>query len=235
MKRVVALSLIFLIVTATLASCSKPGTDDPPAINPTDSLTTEVPASITDQPTTNPADSTEADTPTSIANQSATDPTSRPTAEKTRPDTKQLKFGAQYTQTFGYHPDRQYPIITVISTKDELERYHEKYKDQYNFASNTSPAPDGIEPWVTIEFTDAIKKYTDGFFKDNYLVIVLMEDSLEKQYRVDSVAESGDIVIRRFNPKLSLLTITAWSIIIEVNSNIKPAQFKVDMVNEAIS
>jgi len=150
-------------------------------------------------------------------------------------NTKYLNLDAQYTQTFGYHPGRRYPIITVISTKDELERYYEKYKDQYNFASNTSPAPDGIEPWVTIEFTDAIKKYTDVFFKDSYLVIVLMEDGLEKQYRVDSVAENGSIAIRRFNPRLSLLTVTAWSIIIEINSGFKPAQFTAEMINEAVS
>ena len=231
MKKAVALSLILLMLAAALVSCTKPSTDTPSTTISTSSVTAELSSSITNPP----VGSTAANASISTVDPTTANPIDNQSAEAPRANTKQLKFDAQVIQTFGYHSDRQYPIVTVISTKNELTQYCKNYENDYRFTSDGAGEPNDNQPGVTISFADATEKYTDDFFKDNYLVVVLLEDGLEKEYRVESVTESGDIVIRRFNPRLSLLTRTAWSIVIKLNNESKPKNFKVDMINEAVS
>ena len=220
MKKAIALSLILLLAATALASCAKPGTDDFIATTPASSQTTEAPTSITEPPAT-------------IATQPATNPTSRPAAENTHPGTQQLDFGAQYIRTNGYHNGRQYPIITVVSTKNELAQYYWKYEKEYDFAPRTEAAADS-----TIGFTDAIGKYldTDDFFEDSYLVIVLLEEgSGSIRHRVDSVAADGAIAISRLTRHMQTADMAEWNIIIEISGDSKPVQFKVEMTNEMVA
>jgi len=142
-----------------------------------------------------------------------------------------LDFSVQYIRTNGYHADTKYPIVTAITTRNELEQYYERYKDQYDLTAKTEVYSD-----TTIGFLDAIEKYTDDFFKDSYLVIVLLEEgSGSIRHRVDSVADNGDIVISRLLPGMGTADMAEWSIIIEVNSDFRPEQFKVELIDEALS
>ena len=221
MKRAVASSMILLVVMTAFASCGR-------------SLKAEIPSPSIDQPTTSPAVSLETGIPSSNitkATTTAASTTKGPKPGTTRPNVKRLDFSAQHIRTFGYHPGRQYPIITVVQTKQELDRYYESYKDQYDFGSRAVQ----YEAIDTIGFTDATANYTDGFFKDSYLVIVLFEEGGGSiRHRVERVAENGEILIRRLVPPITTLDIAVWSIIIEVNSGIKPARFQVDMIDEAV-
>ena len=77
-------------------------------------------------------------------------------------------------------------------------------------------------------FLDAIAKYSDGYFADNYLVIVrLVEGSGSIRHKVERIDENGDIVINRLLPGMGTADMAAWSILIEVNNNFEAEQFRV--------
>ena len=70
---------------------------------------------------------------------------------------KQLDFNAQYVRTNAYNYDNMAPVVTVISSVQELEAYCEKNKEQYGFdISYTS--------MLNTSFLKAIENYTEAFF-----------------------------------------------------------------------
>jgi hypothetical protein len=116
--------------------------------------------------------------------------------------------------------DTQYPVITVVSSKSELEQYYEKTKmlliDGYG---NELPDTD---------YLNAIEKYSDDFFAGNYLVIVLLsENSGSIRHKVEKIDANGDIVITRQLPEMGTADMAAWNIIIELNNDFKPEQYQV--------
>jgi len=127
----------------------------------------------------------------------------------------------QYIRTNGYIDGVNYPQITVISTKNELEQYYEKYKDKYDFFSRESAYTDSATGFV-----DAMKKYTDDFFADHYLAIILLEEgSGSIRHRVERIEENGGIVISRLSPEIGTSDMAEWHIIIELDNSFKPEQF----------
>ena len=119
------------------------------------------------------------------------------------------------------------PIITVISSTNELEQYYEKNKDFYNLST-----PPDIVSDSTIVFADAIKIYSNEFFENNYLAIVLLEEgSGSIRHKVERIDDNGDIIIDRLLPELRTADIAKWHIIIELKNNFKPEQFKIILEN----
>ena len=158
-------------------------------------------------------------TPTSAPTQIPT-PTSIPTPTPVEPD---VDFDAQYIRTNGFHTNITYPIITIISSKNELAQYYEKYKDMYNFA----------DPYdESISFLDAVKRYTDDFFIDNYLVIILHEETSGSiRHKVERVDKNGDIVISRLIPYMQTTDMAEWNIIVELKNSFEPSQFNVVFID----
>jgi len=119
-----------------------------------------------------------------------------------------------YIRTNGYVDGKNYPIVTVISSRDELERYYENNKNTYDFSANFGGYSDAIS------FIDAMKNYTDAFFTNRSLVLVLLEEgSGSIRHRVDDVGENGDIVISRLLPEIGTADMAQWHIIIELDAN----------------
>ena len=103
----------------------------------------------------------------------------------------------------------EYPVVTIISSGLELEQYHNDYEDKYDFLRHQHS---------TNGFMDAIERYSDAFFADSFLVLVLLEETSGFiRHRVERIDENGDIVITRL---VSDGPITAdmaqWHIIIEL-------------------
>jgi hypothetical protein len=140
-------------------------------------------------------------------------------------------FTVQYIRTNGYISDIKYPIITGISSKKELEKYYNYYKDKYDLSTHSQVHSDS-----TIGFIDAIKDYSDDFFINNFLIIVLLEEgSGSIRHKVEEINQSGNIFITRLLPEVGTGDMAEWHIIIGLNNNLKKEQFKVTFIDKNVS
>jgi len=100
------------------------------------------------------------------------------------------------------------PIVTVVSSKKEIEKYYEKYE------------------------TKKLEKYSDSYFANNFLVIVeFWEGSGSIRHEVERIDENGNIVINSLVPTGAItMDMAHWGIIIELNNNDKTKQFKAVIV-----
>jgi len=105
------------------------------------------------------------------------------------------------------------PAYTIVSSMNEL-------------AQNSSSFNQGAF-WET-EYTNVIAKYTDNYFTDNFLVIVLLEEnSGSNRHKVESVDRDGNIVIQQLIPEIGTSDMATWNIIIELDNSFKLEQFQV--------
>jgi hypothetical protein len=134
-------------------------------------------------------------------------------------------LNVQYIRT-EFFPFAEHPIppITIVSSKEDMEQYYEKHKNKgWDLDGNLVPDYD---------FLDAIEKYSDDYFADNYLVIVrIVEGSGSILHKVERIDKNGDIVINRLLPEMGTCDMAAWSILIELNNNFEAEQFKVVLVD----
>jgi hypothetical protein len=141
-----------------------------------------------------------------------------PTPSVPDPDTS---LNVQYIRT-EFFPFAEYPnpTITIVSSKEDLEQYYEKHK-QRGWDLDGNLVPD-------YNFLDAIEKYSDDYFAENYLVIVrIVEGSGSIRHKMEKINENGDIVINRLLPECGTCDMAAWSILIELNNNFEAEQFQV--------
>ena len=119
-----------------------------------------------------------------------------------------------------------YPVVTIISSRAELKQYCNDYEDMYDF-SRHQYSPTG--------FTDAIGRYSDAFFADNFLVLVLLEEtSGSNRHRLERIEENGNIVITRLVPEIGTADMAQWHIIIELGNNDKLEQYKAVFFEEKL-
>lgn len=127
-------------------------------------------------------------------------------------------FSVQYIRTDGYHESAVYPLLTVISSRGELEKYYDANKNKYAL----SPA-----------FDAATEKYTGEFFLENYLVIVLLEEgSGSVRHEVEEIGENGEILISRLQPGIGTCDMAEWHVIIELKNGFQPPQFNAVFVDK---
>jgi len=125
----------------------------------------------------------------------------------------------QYIRRFGDYKEIQQPIISVISARSELDQYYETHvKCIYG-------SDDG-------QFKEATKIYSDDFFANNFLVIVLLEEgSGSIRHKVERIDRNGDIVINRLIPEYGTCDMAEWNIVIELNNDFKLIQYRVVLVD----
>ena len=135
--------------------------------------------------------------------------------------TNQVGWKAKYIRTDGYISGAVYPVVTVISSNDELKQYYEKYSEKYDFSSRSN-----AYLGTSIGFIDGIEHYSDTFFAESFLVLVLLEEgSGAIRHKVESVEENGDIVISRLLPEMGTADMAQWHIIIELDKTYYSAPF----------
>ena len=109
------------------------------------------------------------------------------------------------------------PISIVISSKSELERFYSGKSDENYF-------------W-TSGYKNAISKYSDDYFVDNFLIIVFIEEvSGSNRHKVEKVDMDGNIVIERLLPGPDMAwthDMATWNIIIELNNSYKIEKYQV--------
>ena len=137
------------------------------------------------------------------------------------PDT--VDFKAQYIRTNGYHADAVYPAVTVIRSKIELNRYYQQYKDLYNLERCADPAADS-----TIGFLDACDRYDDAYFKENCLILILLEEpsgSIRHTVTAVQQATNGKLTVNmsRITPEIGTDDMAQWHIFVETAAGVADA------------
>ena len=130
----------------------------------------------------------------------------------------------QYIRT-GFIYQSPSPIITIVSSTDELKEYYEDNRiGIYDGYGNLLPDEN---------FLNAIAKYTDNFFAENVLIIVgLTENSGSNRHRVKRINENGEIVIHRLLPAMpGTADMASWSILIELDRSHKVEQYSVTLID----
>lgn len=128
-----------------------------------------------------------------------------------------LGFNAKYIRTGSKADISSYPILTVVSSADELNGYYESNKDRFNLERRKDASSDG-----TIGFLDACDKYDAEFFEEKALAIIVIEEgSGSIRHIVDSVtlSASGEfrVNIRSIVPETGTCDMAQWHIILEID------------------
>ncbi len=148
-----------------------------------------------------------------------------------REDTTQavtpIGFTARYARTDGYHEDVQYPVVTVITTKNQLDEYYVANKERYFLQRRTPLASNTAQG-----FLDITDDYDDAFFESHTLVLILtQEGSGSVRHEVTKVMQSSEavqITVLRDIPNTGTADMAQWHIFAELdNSQYKGAVIRV--------
>lgn len=127
-------------------------------------------------------------------------------AEPIAVKTTNIDFSAQYIRTDGYHPEVNYPVVTVVRSAEELNAYYKANAEDYQFELNG--------------FRDIRDKYNADYFRDRILILALLEEpSGSNRHRVNALKlyEDGKLTIHieRLVPEAGTCDMAEWHILIE--------------------
>ena len=148
-------------------------------------------------------------------------------------DSEDLIFPTLYVRTDNHdgNASGDYPIITIIKTRAELEKYTSDNEKTYDFATTTH----------SICFYDAATKYDENYFKDNALVmLVLREDSSSYTHSNKGFSKTDNgynINMIRFTREQEEKSTAYWHIIFEVpqTSPVLEAELTVSFTDQAVN
>ncbi len=136
------------------------------------------------------------------------------------------RFEANYIRTNGYHSGREYPVVNVVHSVEELNTYYEANKSDYDLA----------------DFWDACTEYDDAYFENRVLVIVLLEEgSGSYRHNVEKVwVENGklSIDITTLVPEVGTCDMAEWHILIEPEGGVtvdSENDVQVDLARKEVS
>lgn len=132
-------------------------------------------------------------------------------------------FEAQVIRTDGGADGVDYPIVTAISSMEELNAYYERYKDSYDLERKDTVYADS-----TIGFLDACDKYNEEFFEKQQLLLVMLEaGSGSIRFIVRSVGIVEDereekllISIQKQVPEVGTDDMAQWTCLIELEEGV---------------
>jgi len=133
----------------------------------------------------------------------------------------QPRINVQYVRVTWYSSGERYPVVTVISSRNELERYRGNKRVQLYAAAQFHS---GLAP----ELASAFANYTDDFFANNFLVMILLEENSGSiTHNVEKIDNNGNIFISRFIPEMGTADMAKWYILIELENKFKRETFNV--------
>ncbi len=140
-----------------------------------------------------------------------------------------LDFTAQYIRTDGYNENVKYPVVTLITSTTDLNKYYNRNKDKYDLERKKAVYFD-----TPIGFLDACDRYNDDYFKDKDLIIVLIEEgSGSIRHEIKSIVGNTDkkyeVTINRIMPEVRTWDMAEWHLLIEIPKKIivSPEQLNV--------
>ncbi|MBQ7600281.1 MAG: hypothetical protein IJU57_06390, partial [Clostridia bacterium] len=203
MKKILARTLlsVLLILGLMLGGCSEgsPGVSDRPEGGPDEQIRSEK----------EDVHDTNADTDSGSAGADS-------------PDQVGIPFAASYIRTDGYNEETIYPVITLISSRGELDSYYAENCEKYHLGHREKIYSDS-----TVGFADACEKYDDGFFREHSLILVLVEEgsgSVRHEITAVSAGDGGSVTVDivRSVPEEMTDDMAEWHIIIEISKEDLP-------------
>lgn len=133
----------------------------------------------------------------------------------------EIQWCARYIRTNGCHETVKFPSVAVIHSKQDLDDYYTTYRELFNLERNESVSSD-----YTVGFLDACDDYDEAYFRNNYLVLVLLEEgSGSVRHEVDSIKQIGEkkisISIHRDVPEFGTADMAQWHIFVELNREVE--------------
>lgn len=126
-----------------------------------------------------------------------------------------LDFDVQYIRTNGYHEGIEYPVVKIIRSVDELNMYYESNKDFYSLERRMGT----VYSDSSIGFLDACDKYDEEYFKDQILLMILLEEgSGSIRHKVEKLNFDGEktiVEIKTKVPDACTDDMAEWHILIE--------------------
>jgi len=125
----------------------------------------------------------------------------------------ELTFQASYIRTGGYSNEKEYPIITICKTLEELKAHEGKISGVKLLSApmNSENSVQSVE-----------KKYDEDFFSSKALIaITLKETSGSIRHEVQKVLKNNDeitVYIGRDVPEIGTMDMAEWTIYVEVNA-----------------
>lgn len=125
---------------------------------------------------------------------------------------RELEFKASYERSPYYNSSKEYPIITICKSKEDLKKHEAKVKgltvSKLCYVSENNDVN--------------LSKYNDEFFtKKALIVITLDESSGSVRHNVKKVVKDSNeitVVIERKVPELGTTDMAEWNIYIELNA-----------------
>ncbi len=128
------------------------------------------------------------------------------------------QFEARYIRTNGYHDGTEYPRTVLIESREALEKYYEDNKELYDLAHKEKVYSD-----TTVGFADAMEEYSEEWFADHVLLIVLLEEgSGSVRHEVTCVTENS-VTIKRIVPEVGTDDMAEWHVLIELGRDFESA------------
>jgi hypothetical protein len=140
------------------------------------------------------------------------------TNNDTKENSGEINFDAHYIRTNPMLPAEKYPSVIVVSSKAELEQYYiERYDvSAYPYLEQSS------------ELKDTVAIYSESYFQDKILVIVVLEEgSGGIRHNIEKIEADGSIVISRIVPEMGTADMAEWNIIIELDRNVGLEEFTI--------
>lgn len=141
--------------------------------------------------------------------------------EETQLDIMYVSEQVQYVRTNSLGQlggDISYPIITVISSRQELEAYYNRYKASFRLDSSENTG-----------FWKLCEGYDDAFFAEQDLILALVEEgSGSNRHEVHGLGKAEDgtwqILGLRKIPEAGTMDLAQWHILMPISKNIVTAQ-----------
>lgn len=132
----------------------------------------------------------------------------------------EVQWHARYIRTDGYLDGAEFPKVAVMKSAKELTDYYNANKDRFDLQRKESVYSD-----TTIGFLDACDEYDDGFFEENYLILLLLQEgSGSVRHEVINVTQMLDqrinISVIRELPEIGTSDMAQWHVILELSRDV---------------
>lgn len=126
----------------------------------------------------------------------------------------------QYIRTNGGTENDQFPYVTIIHSVQELEQYYNEQKDHFSLEHRENVSSDS-----TIGFLDACERYDEAYFKENYIILLRLEESSgSNRHEVTATTINSDgelsIHVKTICPEVGTCDMAQWHIILEFSNKV---------------
>ncbi len=142
--------------------------------------------------------------------------------KETKPLEQKVNFSAQYIRTGLKNQDYSFPGVAVIHSKDDLTKYYEANKDNFNLERYSNPGAS-----FTISYPDACLKYNSDFFKTYSLIFITLKEGTDAvSHTVETVTVDANgkmkINISAKSPETGDTVMEYWHILTEIPKDKTP-------------